>query len=152
MSADRERKLDSSQVNVWRMSSTELDAYKFQDTKSHGPSFVVIFTENEKREELRGHVFREAHFDGVDFSRADLSFARFENVTLTACNFARANLRGASFVRCDLRWSTFERVRFAKNHFELAFFAGCTGLIGAQRRYVERHGGTFTVDAPRGIA
>lgn len=126
--------------------------YKFQDAKSHGPAFVVIFTEAEKKEELQGHVFRGGHLDGVDFSRADLSLARFQNVTLTACNFARADLRGASFIRCDLRWSTFDRVRLGKNQFDLALFAGCTGLTAKQRHYIERHGGTFAFDVPRGQA
>ena len=114
--SDRRRKKDSeSELNVQRIASVELDMYRFQDAKSHGRAFIAIFTEREKKEELRGHVLREGRFDGVDFSRADLAFAKFQNITLTACNFARANLSGASFVRCDLRWSTFDRAYFGNN-------------------------------------
>ncbi len=127
----------------------ELAADENENTRQRARSYAVIFTEAEKKTELRGQVFRGGHFDGMDFSRADLSFARFQDVTLAACNFARANLRGATFVRCDLRWSAFDRARLGKNRFELAFFAGCTGLTRPQRLYIGRHGGTFTLDAPR---
>jgi hypothetical protein len=84
----------------------------------------------------------------VPFSESSRPFG---DVTLTGCNFARANLRGVTFLRCDLRGSTFERVRLGKNQFELAFFAGCTGLTNKQRQYIQRHGGTFTLDRPTGL-
>lgn len=111
---------------------------------------AVVFTESEKKTELRGYVFRRADFAAVDFSGADLSYARFEDVDLTYCDFGRANLRGAAFVRCDLRWSAFARAKLGKNRFELACCAGATGLTLDQRRYIQRHGGSFTLDAPRG--
>jgi len=147
-----ERVMRAGRGKRGRRTAVEAEVAEPTDTRPRVPSYVIIFTEAEKETELRGQVFRGGHFDGMDFSRADLSFARFQDVTLTNCNFTQANLRGVLFVRCDLRWSTLDRIRLGKNRFELAFFAGCTGLTAQQRRYIDRHGGTFTLDAPRGGA
>jgi uncharacterized protein YjbI with pentapeptide repeats len=108
--------------------------------------FETIFTESEKRDALRGRVFRGTKLDGVDFSNADLSFTAFEDVSLIGCNFEGANLRGTRFARCDLRWSKFDRTMLGKNYFDKAIFGGATGLTNDQMRYIARHGGTFAID------
>src|SRR4051794_17242356 len=64
-------------------------------------TYESILTAKEKSA-LSGHVFRASRFDGIDFSGADLSFARFEDASLVGCNFSSANLKGATFIRCDL--------------------------------------------------
>lgn len=120
-----------------------------EPTRSLARAYASIFTDAEKKRGLRRQVFRNGRFDGVDFSRADLSYTRFEDVTLSGSNFTRANLRGVTFVRCDLRGSTFERALLGKNHFELALFAGSRGLTNKQREYIQRHGGTFALDGPK---
>jgi uncharacterized protein YjbI with pentapeptide repeats len=103
---------------------------------------VRVFTEGEKRL-LRGHLFKQANFDQVDFSSADLRDTMFERVSLRGCDFSDANLRGAVFLRCDLRSARFARACFGENRFDECWFVGATGIGPFQRTRIEESGGRF---------
>lgn len=102
-----------------------------------------VFTQAEKKSELRGQIFRNVKLDGADLSSADLSYARFERCSLAGCNFSHSSLRGVEFVDTDLRRSRFVHVRFGKNRFEGALFEGAEGLTKDQLKYIKRHGGSL---------
>ena len=106
-------------------------------------SCLQVFTQGERRSELRGQIFRNVNLDGVDLSWADLSLARFEHCSLVGADFSHSTLRGTEFVDADLRRSCLEHIRFGKNRFKASFFEGAQGLSRAQTRYITRHGGTF---------
>jgi uncharacterized protein YjbI with pentapeptide repeats len=104
--------------------------------------FERVLTTREKTE-LRGGVFRDCEWVGLDLSAADLRDAIFERVVLVDCTLAGADLRGAHFVLCDLRCVVLDDARLGDNRFDGTILVEVAGLTTDDRRLVERQGGAF---------
>lgn len=106
------------------------------------PKFEPILTAQEKRE-MRGQLFCQREFVGVDLAEADLRGARFVRTIIDTCNLEGADLRGALFIECDLRALVLRRAKFGENRFDGTILSDIVGLSDGARLSIERKGGEF---------
>lgn len=102
-------------------------------------TFERILTSGEKAA-LRGAVFANREFVGIDLSGADLRGARFDRTRLARCNLSRADLRGAHFNLCDLDEVVLADTLFGDNRFDGTSIVGAVGLSPPTRTLIEQWG------------
>ena len=118
---------------------------KVKGTKK--PSLTGALTIKEKQR-LAGEVFRRRNLDGLDLRGANLSDARFENVSLRGADFTDANLTGAAFHWCDLRQADFSGARLDGNSFTRSTVRGARGLDSERMSYLADCGATLDDEPP----
>jgi uncharacterized protein YjbI with pentapeptide repeats len=102
-----------------------------------------LFTDQEKGL-LRALSLKDACFDRVDFSGADLVHAVFDRVSLVGCDFRGARLTLGTFRGCDMRLACFDQATILRGgRFDDTCFLGAKGLSPSQRAYIMGSGGIF---------
>lgn len=101
-----------------------------------------------------GSTTRDGNFDGVDFSRRNLSECTFDNCSFIGCNFRATELNYSHFIRCEFNdEAAAQPADFSQAHLREARFEHCNLTVvefvrvqayGLEMRHCHMQGSDFS--------